>query len=72
MVGTHKGQLGPARQGAGVKTWTLVGAEPRDRIEVEFVKPVEKGITLTLETGLPRDNPGVASLPFPRVPVSKS
>ncbi len=68
VIELPKGQLVHALQGAGIKTWKLVRAEPRDRLEIEFVKPVEKGITLTLETELPRDNPGVANLPFPRVP----
>jgi len=62
------GQLVHALQGKGVKTWRLVRGAPRDKLEVEFVEPIEKKVVLTLETELPRDNPAIADLPFPRVP----
>lgn len=62
-----KGQLVHALTGKGVQTWRLVRATPRDKLEVTFLHPVQGRVELTMETELPRDDPKVASLPFPVV-----
>ncbi|MEM8883110.1 MAG: hypothetical protein AAGD14_03485 [Planctomycetota bacterium] len=60
-------QLVHALTGKQVKSWRLVRAEPRDRLEITLVQPFEGTLKLGLETELPRENPARARLPFPVV-----